>query len=133
MRGGSEAAQVPLYVCNGRDELDEDFQIQIYESGSDESFDDNESGSSVGAAQVVTHIHNPISDGDSQPRRLPEDEPWPGIEDREHMSDGENIDPREVADGNSNASSQPSEYPSTQRAWPHEDDMAGFQIHEDNE
>lgn len=61
---------------------------------------------------------------------LPEDEPWPGIED--HMSDGENMDPASSSDeddvelGNgldrhddasSDVSSQPSEYPSTQRPW----------------
>lgn len=61
---------------------------------------------------------------------LPEDEPWPGIED--HMSDGENMDPMspssdevdvelgDVArqrDARSDVSSQPSEYPSTQRVW----------------
>lgn len=61
---------------------------------------------------------------------LPEDEPWPGIED--HMSDGENMNPLPSSDedvvelGNaldrqndasSDVSSQPSEYPSTQRPW----------------
>lgn len=34
------------------------------------------------------------------------------------MSDGENIDPREQNGGQSETSSQPSEYPSTDRAWP---------------
>ena len=60
-------------------------------------------------------------------QQLPEDEPWPGIEDR--MSDGENVDPLEVdGDGDSEMSSQPSEYPSTQ-AWNGGD--TGFRIHED--
>ncbi len=47
--------------------------------------------------------------------RLPEDEPWPGIED--NMSDGENVDPESTDaddDDDDNISSQPSEYPSTQ-------------------
>jgi hypothetical protein len=61
---------------------------------------------------------------------LPEDEPWPGIED--NMSDGKNLNPMSSSDedevdlGNaldrhddasSDVSSQPSEYPSTQRPW----------------
>ena len=63
--------------------------------------------------------------------QLPEDEPWPGIEDQENLSDGENIAPR-YSDGQSDSSSQPSEYPSTQRVWPADDDE-GFRIHEDED
>ena len=82
---------------------------------------------------------------------LPEDEPWPGIED---MSDGENVDPfsgetndadveidgAAGLDAASEASSQPSEYPSTQRAWhvtdtapDNRDSGVGFRIHEDGD
>jgi len=81
--------------------------------------------------------------------QLPEDEPWPGIPD--NMSDGENLDPfstEEVDididedDQHSDVSSQPSEYPSTQRAWHKNEDTAeegdddddmGFKIHEDDD
>ena len=87
---------------------------------------------------------------------LPEDEPWPGIED--HMSDGENIHPSSAetnevdidldeVDNASVVSSQPSEYPSTQRAWhvtakaendadgasAADDERIGFKIHEDGD
>lgn len=69
-----------------------------------------------------------------QPRG-PEDEPWPGFEDNNRhddedediMSDSENVDPHsnedeegdddDNMDNRSDVSSQPSEYPSTQRAW----------------
>lgn len=76
-----------------------------------------------------SHLH-------PQPRG-PEDEPLPGIEedlhhDDDNMSDGENVDPldnedeeeedeeeegEDNMDAHSDVSSQPSEYPSTQRAW----------------
>jgi hypothetical protein len=105
-------------------ELDELFEIEIYESESDESFDDG------GSDEVVTHGQAGAM-RDSQEWPLPEDEPWPGIEDQEHMSDGENVDPNKEADRQSDVSSQPSEYPSTQRPWP--EDQGGFQIHEDDE
>ncbi|KAI6307952.1 hypothetical protein MCOR34_007402 [Pyricularia oryzae] len=76
---------------------------------------------------------------------LPEDEVWPGIED--NMSDGENIDPEsqdiDIQDAASDISSQPSEYPSTHRAWQEQgatggqglagNDNTGFRIHEDDE
>ncbi|KAK2003211.1 hypothetical protein LX36DRAFT_154907 [Colletotrichum falcatum] len=84
----------------------------------------------------------PAREGDSSYSRqiqLPEDEPWPGIEDQDHMSDGENIDPLFTPtaddDVHSEVSSQPSEYPSTQRGWqvPGADAGVGFHIHEDNE
>ncbi|KAF3357930.1 Putative pectin lyase F-1 [Verticillium dahliae VDG1] len=70
----------------------------------------------------------------------PEDEPWPGIEDQDRISDGENIDPlfsQTADDATSVASSQPSEYPSTQRGWgaqgADDDDDMGFRIHEDDD
>ncbi|GKT90922.1 hypothetical protein Ct61P_08772 [Colletotrichum tofieldiae] len=111
--------------------------------GSTNPYDDgDESDYSVEvAAQPV-----PVREGDSSYSRqiqLPEDEPWPGIEDQDqdqdHMSDGENIDPlfspTAEDDVHSEVSSQPSEYPSTQRGWqvPGADDGVGFRIHEDNE
>ncbi|ROT34633.1 hypothetical protein SODALDRAFT_337848 [Sodiomyces alkalinus F11] len=77
-----------------------------------------------------------------QPRQLqPEDEPWPGIEDLDHVSDGENIDPlfspaaEDDDDATSVASSQPSEYPSTNRGWelPGADHDMDFDIHEDDD
>lgn len=110
--------------------------INIYESGTEEDSyvdgedDENESTSSE---EVVTHAQpNPLHD--SQQWQLPEDEPWPGIEDQERMSDGENNDPQKHAeqhdDRRSEASSQPSEYPSTNSVWP-ADGVPGFHIHED--
>ncbi|GJN70963.1 hypothetical protein PLIIFM63780_002446 [Purpureocillium lilacinum] len=109
--------------------------IDIYESASDESYvdgDEEEEDESVTSEDIVTHVP-PL--GDSQQWQLPEDEPWPGIEDRarDRLSDGENIDPiQQPNDGqHSEASSQPSEYPSTNHAWPEGDDGAGFDIHED--
>ena len=125
VRAGSAAPIPPEYMADMDYEPDELFEIEIYESESeDSSYDDDGSG------EVVTHGQaNALRD--SHQWQLPEDEPWPGIEDQEHMSDGENIDPKET-DRRSVASSQPSEYPSTQRAWP-EDGGAGFHIHEDDE
>lgn len=109
--------------------------IDIYESASDESYvdgDEEEEDESVTSEDIVTHVP-PL--GDSQQWQLPEDEPWPGIEDRarDRLSDGENIDPIQQPDDgqHSEASSQPSEYPSTNHAWPEGDDGAGFDIHED--
>ena len=124
VRAGSAAPIPPEYMADMDHELDELFDIEIYESESDGSFDDGDS------EEAVTHGQAGAM-GDSQEWPLPEDEPWPGIEDQEHMSDGENIDPNKEADRQSDASSQPSEYPSTQRLWP--EDQGGFQIHEDDE
>lgn len=128
VRAGSAAPIPPEYMADMDHDLDELFEIEIYESESDESFDDGDSDE-VG----VTHGQAGAMHHDSQEWPLPEDEPWPGIEDQEHMSDGENIDPNkeEEEDRRSDASSQPSEYPSTQRPWPEE--QGGFQIHEDDE
>lgn len=107
---------------------DEDFDIDIFDDGSFYDYDDDEEGvddedESVGSVEVVPRL---LPAGSQQ---LPEDEPWPGIEDR--MSDGENVDPLAVdGDGDSDMSSQPSEYPST-HAW--NGDAGGFRIHEDGE
>ncbi|KAJ3515978.1 hypothetical protein NM208_g14907 [Fusarium decemcellulare] len=102
-------------------------QPRIYESGSDDMYDDDES---VGGMEIVVQDQANADQG-SQGWQLPEDEPWPGIEDQDNVSDGENIDPLQV-EPHSNASSQPSEYPSTQSAWPN-GDASGFQIHEDDD
>lgn len=117
-------------------EDDEDYEdlgssspTKIYEDADDDHDDDSET-----SIQLVSH--RIIRQGnDSQPRQ-PEDEPWPGIEDHDRMSDGENIDPLFSPaddDATSVASSQPSEYPSTQRGWelPGTDVGVGFHIHED--
>ncbi|KAF4784978.1 hypothetical protein HER10_EVM0001329 [Colletotrichum scovillei] len=100
--------------------------------------DDDDSDYSI---EMVARVP-PEREGDSSFSRqvhLPEDEPWPGIEDQEHMSDGENIDPlfspTAEDDVHSEVSSQPSEYPSTQRGWqvPGADNGVGFRIHEDTD
>ncbi|KYK60472.1 hypothetical protein DCS_01609 [Drechmeria coniospora] len=105
--------------------------INIYENASDdESYVDRDEDESVTSEEMTTHAQ-PARD--SQPWQLPEDEPWPGIEDQEGLSDGENIDPQQQQqhdDRRSDASSQPSEYPSTNRAAPHHGG-ADFRIHED--
>ncbi|OLN85966.1 hypothetical protein CCHL11_05375 [Colletotrichum chlorophyti] len=111
--------------------------------GSTDKYGDEDDDSNY-SVEMVTHVM-PIQEGDSSYSRqihLPEDEPWPGIEDQtaqDHMSDGENIDPLFSPavddDVHSEVSSQPSEYPSTQRGWqvPGANDGAGFRIHEDND
>ncbi|POR34687.1 Uncharacterized protein TPAR_05115 [Tolypocladium paradoxum] len=129
-RTGTEYAPEPDYELPN---------INIYESGSEEDSyvngedDDDGDENDSASSEVVTHAQ-PDRLHDSQQWQLPEDEPWPGIEDQERMSDGENIDPHQQNeqqnDRRSEASSQPSEYPSTNRAWP-DDGAAGFHIHED--
>lgn len=141
VRGGSMA-------CSTADQLgveyatDELFDIEVYDSRSDESYSDNEnagddndqqsvSSHAMGLTHIFVNMHR-----DSQDRQLPEDEAWPGIEDQAHASDGENRDPHHKSpdDQVSNASSQPSEYPATERAWPiNPDGDTGFRIHEDRE
>lgn len=112
-------------------DMDELYEIEIYESDSDVSYQDDGDEEDE---EMVTHPRLELGgDSQQQPRQLPEDEPWPGIEDQQG-SDGENIDPHHVEfDARSEASSQPSEYPSTQSAWPDElSGQGGFQIHEDD-
>jgi hypothetical protein len=148
-----DVQNVVLYPSDGDDDdLDGDYNVdmEMYENTSaDDAFeDDGEDTRSIATNEM------PISDAqpglsstllDSQHRhrqqQLPEDEPWPGIEDphqhqRRH-SDGENVDPQcaDELDHHSDASSQPSEYPSTQRVWPAAGNGQGvaFQIHEDED
>lgn len=111
-----------------QDDLDDDsdFNIDIYESGSDD-MEDNES---VGGMEIITH-DQALPGRRSQGWRLPEDEPWPGIEDQRAAEDHENVDPQH-SDPASNVSSQPSEYPSTQNVWPN-NNSAEFHIHEDDD
>ncbi|KAL2204210.1 hypothetical protein CC79DRAFT_1127249 [Sarocladium strictum] len=131
MRAGSAQPMDMDYYADGHDEDDGDFDIQIYESESEDAgFDD---GDSSGNAEEVTHAQPRRSESLRHHAMLPEDEPWPGIEDRElNGSDGENVDPA-IEDVASEASSQPSEYPSTQRAWPEVGVEGGFLIHEDGD
>lgn len=111
------------------DDDEYDVDVDIYDEGSSPDYDDDED-ESVGSLGIVPNI---LTDRqlDYYGQQLPEDEPWPGIEDR--MSDGENVDPHGPLvdeDGDSQMSSQPSEYPSTQ-VW-----NAGaedFHIHEDED
>ncbi|KHN96629.1 uncharacterized protein MAM_05572 [Metarhizium album ARSEF 1941] len=100
---------------------DEHFDVEIYDSGDDSYCDDQESISS-GEVMSRRETHR------GHAGQLPEDEPWPGIEDRDPSSNGENVDPDELQ-GSSEGSSQPSEHPSAQQAWP--SDGIGFKIHED--
>ena len=116
---------------NGAYGIDELYNIEIYESSSDEMRDEdftNDSEEDPDMALEMTGATSRLTGDSQQAAQLPEDEAWPGIEDRDHMSDGENIDPDHV-DQRSDVSSQPSEYPSTQLAWPK--DGSRFQIHED--
>lgn len=108
---------------------DPDIDIDVYEDQADMLDDliDPRHGQ-----QVVQQFPQRGSQ-DAQQVNGPEDEPWPGIED--DMPDGE------IADPGSDVSSQPSEYPSTQRAWHLTDDREtteqvddrgiGFKIHVD--
>lgn len=113
---------------------DEDYD-DIYDSGTTNIYEDGDDDASGTSVELVAH-HIIRQSNYSQPRQ-PEDEPWPGIEDQDRVSDGENIDPlfspTADDDATSVASSQPSEYPSTQRGWelPGPNEGAGFHIHED--
>ncbi|KAF4827191.1 hypothetical protein CGCTS75_v008443 [Colletotrichum tropicale] len=120
---------------NTEDDVQDDENLDP-DYGSTNPYDEDGSDYSVEVTHMVT-----VRDGDSSHPRQPEDEPWPGIEDQDHMSDGENIDPLFSPavgandDAQSDVSSQPSEYPSTQRGWqvPGAEDGVGFRIHEDND
>ena len=113
--------------------VDELYNIEIYESGSDESYQNDGSGSHDSAEMVALDQPTRAVRSSQPGQYLPEDEPWPGIEDQENVSDGENIDPNQAGqtERRSQGSSQPSEYPSTRSMWPEEG--ARFHIHEDAE
>ncbi|KAK9445508.1 hypothetical protein VB005_00620 [Metarhizium brunneum] len=122
IRGGSVARSAVSHVAMEYP-TDERFEVEIYDSG-EESYHDGQE--SISSSEDMTRPS--IKPGHAE--QLPEDEPWPGIEDQEGSSNGENVDPDDPQ-GDSEGSSQPSEYPSTQRAWP--GDEMGFTIHEDEE
>ncbi|KAI9900421.1 hypothetical protein N3K66_004683 [Trichothecium roseum] len=129
LREGSAAPMMYEYHSKDDDEMNDSYyeDVEVYESTSEEGQEDR---TSIRDVQNVTHVQPHPARGPHH-AQLPEDEPWPGIEDQEQLSDGENIDPSSLpTDQQSNASSQPSEYPSTQRRWPNVE--AGFSIHEDN-
>lgn len=147
MRSSSLLRNEPEQPLEQGVEHNADYDMYIYESDSNGSYgsgsydegDDDDDDASIASAQIVTHIE-PTSqhEHESQSWPLPEDEPWPGIEDRDRhqRSDGENIDPHQMSqESEAEASSQPSEYPSTQRAWPEDraSSAVDFRIHEDDD
>lgn len=160
MTNEADADEVPLRLPW----RDVDPDIDVYEDEPDEldhvdtDGEDEEKGEPVWRDERLQAMHlaeQGHGHGQAQAlaTTLPEDEPWPGIEDK--MSDGENVDPLSVEtnevdveiddaagiDDGSDVSSQPSEYPSTQRAWHVTDDAPdnrgdskiGFKIHEDGD
>lgn len=165
MTNDADLDRVPTF--QGDDANDVDPDIDVYEDEPDDLDDDvdtdgeddkgNGNDESVwrGARLQSGHLaeqEHGYGQAQAMTTTLPEDEPWPGIED---MSDGENVDPASAEtnrvdlgidgsagiDGASEASSQPSEYPSTQRAWHVADDASNnpgdsgveFRIHEDGD
>ncbi|KAH7325909.1 hypothetical protein B0I35DRAFT_474637 [Stachybotrys elegans] len=127
VRGMSVGRNVPEHHSEVDMALDAD--IEIFQSSSDGSYKDDDD-ESLGSIEMVTHTQAGPS-RDSQHAQLPEDEVWPGIEDQDNLSDGENIDPR-YSDHASDTSSAPSEYPSTQQAWAADAD-GDFEIHIDED
>ncbi|KAF4511857.1 hypothetical protein G6O67_001063 [Ophiocordyceps sinensis] len=111
-----------LYGCGSESDVDGDDEEE--DADDDDDDDDGDDDGAV-ARRLVP---------DSQQWHLPEDEPWPGIEEQDGVvADGDNVDPRDDDDdddddddGQSASSSQPSEYPSTNRPW--SEDPAGFRI-----
>jgi hypothetical protein len=131
IRGSSVVRNAPGYPSD--ENINDDYPMDVYENSSDGLYDDDEEyeeDESDDSVLRVTHTHGD-NEHDSQHAQLPEDEPWPGIEDPDRISDGENVDPRR-ADQRSDTSSQPSEYPSTQAQWP-PTTSTEFHIHEDDD
>lgn len=107
--------------------VDED--INIYNSESDEDYEED-----TDSVEMLTDAQPPPPAQVTAAtwHGMPEDEPWPGIEDRmpqPRSGDAENIDPN--VSGSAAQSSQPSEYPSTQIIKRDEDEEEDFLIHED--
>lgn len=127
---GNSAAPV-LMDEDGEEDVnaDELYDVEFYEDSDSDETDGGENNSTT-SAEIVTHAQAAVGH-DSQQWQFPEDEPWPGIEDQHQVSDRENVDPKET-DRRSDVSSQPSEYPSTQNAWPRAEGV-GFHIHEDDD
>lgn len=127
------------------DDEDDDIDIPIYESsGSDQSFvdengdenDGDDDKSIIASAQPAARPHPALRS--SSPTWQMRDVPWPSIQDHgdTHHSDGENVDPNVMdVEHETDNSSQPSEYPSTQKAWPGqpEDASSEFSIHQDED
>lgn len=128
----SHSRSVPVYENEDKDmDFDDDHgsstdpDIDAYQDEDEGDVLDELESNSDDRHHHPTGEHQPLQDhqpSSSQPQG-PEDEVWPGIEDN-IMSDGENIDPFDIdvedgddADNRSDVSSQPSEYPSNQRAW----------------
>ncbi|EHK25517.1 uncharacterized protein TRIVIDRAFT_177522 [Trichoderma virens Gv29-8] len=137
MEGGSSVHESPHPSDDGDDE-DDDIDIPIYESsGSDQSFNDGDDDKSIiASAQPAARPHPALRS--SSPTWQMRDVPWPSIQDHgdTHRSDGENVDPNVMdVEHETDNSSQPSEYPSTQKAWPgqREDASSEFSIHQDED
>ncbi|TLS23482.1 uncharacterized protein PpBr36_06261 [Pyricularia pennisetigena] len=129
---------------DGDDDDDADPDFNVYQDYTDEMDDDSDPGDD--SRDLARSKHSTAESQEQlNAQVLPEDEVWPGIED--NMSDGENIDPEsqdiDIEDAASDISSQPSEYPSTHRAWQEQgavgrqgldgNDVTGFRIHEDED
>ncbi|PHH72020.1 hypothetical protein CDD82_6217 [Ophiocordyceps australis] len=98
------------------DEDEDDLRAILYgcESDSDESM--NEQGDQGKDDESMTDEDEPTrARGDLRKNghlwQLPEDEPWPGIEDPNRPSSADNPDPEAMENDDSDNSSQPSEYP----------------------
>ncbi|CEJ91686.1 hypothetical protein VHEMI07382 [[Torrubiella] hemipterigena] len=113
------------YYGNFGAESADDEDIDVYEDDVPIKRDESDSDNDIDAVPMAERQGEGIPDSGDFP--CGDDDPWPGIEDQP-PSDGENVDPKAVG-RESAASSQPSEYPSTQPAWPAEPD--DFSIHED--
>ncbi|KAI0012326.1 hypothetical protein F4779DRAFT_85649 [Xylariaceae sp. FL0662B] len=116
-----------------------------YDEGENEmDGDDGDDQSEYNDSPMLDFAHPDSSQEswqDGQQPGGPEDEPWPGIEDAEnrdpdlaidiHVDEDAMSDDGDVADGSeSQQSSVPSEYPSTQRAWTGGEEL--FQVYDDN-
>ncbi|OAA64796.1 hypothetical protein ISF_04206 [Cordyceps fumosorosea ARSEF 2679] len=117
--------------------IDDDDDVKIYNSESDEDYADDDDGDTTSVDMATDAQPRPLQPitGSGWPG-MPEDEPWPGLEDRgaplQRSADAENIDPNSSGERpESQQSSQPSEYPSTQVIKRDEDEDDDFLIHED--
>ncbi|KAL7959898.1 hypothetical protein V8C34DRAFT_98500 [Trichoderma compactum] len=144
-RGSSVLGSAP--TSDADDDEDDVIDFDILESsGPDQSFVDENDYENDGDDEKTTNpsarpiVRRPPASRHSYPgwmRERERDIAWPGLEDQNaHHSDGENIDPNAMdVEHESNSSSQPpSEYPSTQNAWPDQADHASseFSIHQDD-
>jgi hypothetical protein len=129
---GSSVLRNVTGCSSGEDEdADDDYDMGAYEDSSDMLDDDEDCEDEMSDDNLREMTHPRDGEHESQHTQLPEDKPWPGIEDTGCMSDGENVDPRQV-DQRSDTSSQPSEYPSNDPVWPPSGGTE-FRIHEDED